>query len=116
MTNRGPVTLSIDEVERILDLLPRPEAGEDKEITSIRTKVSNREEDLPEASRFLSVSLCRNPMRSELFFERFGWNRSPHLLCGNSTEHTFWIYFAVDGFAAADFCRSRSGELISIRR
>eukprot|EP00959_Pyramimonas_sp_CCMP1952_P079673 1666205-Pyramimonas_sp.AAC.3 len=38
MPNRGPVTLSIDEVDRILDLLPAPEAGEDKEITSIRTK------------------------------------------------------------------------------
>jgi len=39
MPNRGPVTLSIDEVDRILDLLPPPEAGEDKEITSIRTKL-----------------------------------------------------------------------------
>eukprot|EP00238_Polyblepharides_amylifera_P005426 CAMPEP_0196579992 /NCGR_PEP_ID=MMETSP1081-20130531/26171_1 /TAXON_ID=36882 /ORGANISM="Pyramimonas amylifera, Strain CCMP720" /LENGTH=52 /DNA_ID=CAMNT_0041899739 /DNA_START=115 /DNA_END=273 /DNA_ORIENTATION=+ len=38
MPNRGPVTLSIDEVDRILDLLPQPDADEDKEIKSIRTK------------------------------------------------------------------------------
>ena len=57
MPNRGPVTLSIDEVDRILDLLPAPEPDEDKEITSIRTKVNHRSRAADEAKRYRSTCL-----------------------------------------------------------
>ena len=39
MPNRGPIVLSIDEVDRLLDLLPPYESDEDKEIRSLRDKV-----------------------------------------------------------------------------
>jgi hypothetical protein len=39
MANRGPVVLSIDEVEILLDLLGRPEKDESYEKTSLRTKL-----------------------------------------------------------------------------
>jgi hypothetical protein len=44
MTNRGPVTLSIDEVDILLDLLGRPEPDESYHVKSLRTKVRSEEE------------------------------------------------------------------------
>jgi len=45
MTNRGPVTLSIDEVDILLDLLGRPEPDESYHVKSLRTKVRFHREE-----------------------------------------------------------------------
>ncbi|KAI8063511.1 hypothetical protein BC940DRAFT_335899 [Gongronella butleri] len=39
--NRGPIVLSIDEAEYLLDQLPPPDKDEDPMVTKLRTRLSD---------------------------------------------------------------------------